>query len=173
MWPRVSDHWARPAKEATWRPASLASRIRQCTLHRKEDSLNPRTSWCLCKCSATRVDRSGSFTDVRIALDLYYRLFKSFFPSSCSWQIKFTQKGCGPIPLLLNRFREDSAGMWNFRTIYGGYGNLSPRSGETNIYSIICHLPDPPCFSMVTTIKVHKNENLFGSDFEFCTISLY
>jgi hypothetical protein len=22
------------------------------------------------------------------------------------------------------------------------------------------------------TLKVHKNENLFGSDFEFCTISL-
>jgi hypothetical protein len=36
---------------------------------------------------------------------------------------------------------------------------------------IICHLPDSPCFLLITNLKVHKIDNFFGSDFEFCVIS--
>jgi hypothetical protein len=54
----------------------------------------------------------------------------------------------------------------------GGRGSIVWKTPDTTLYSTYVRtlwLPIPLIFF---GLKVHKNENCFGSDFEFCTISL-
>jgi hypothetical protein len=44
-----------------------------------------------------------------------------------------------------------------------------PMIVNLNFLSEFCSDPDPNPYG---TLKVHKNENFFGFNFEFCTISM-
>jgi hypothetical protein len=57
----------------------------------------------------------------------------------------------------------------------GGGGSLSMRQRISDHFTAFLHeynSTEKYSLSYTPSLKVHKNENFFGFDFEFCTISL-
>ncbi len=65
------------------------------------------------------------------------------------------------------RIRISQRGVYNFKQL-----KMSPRSTNLPKYLFSSKISRPVFTQRLLKVKGHKNENFFGFDFEFCTVSL-